>query len=96
MEELKEKTYSKFSKITLEKVFEPYEVFKKKEKILKIEDSIGCIAKESIVPYPPGIPLVSPGEIITEEVVNIVKDYIKNNKDVIGVQDGNTKVIKLD
>ncbi|WP_327786698.1 aminotransferase class I/II-fold pyridoxal phosphate-dependent enzyme [Clostridium moniliforme] len=96
MEELKEKTYSKFSKITPEKVFEPYEVFKKKEKTLKMEDSIGCIAKESIVPYPPGIPLVSPGEIITEEVVNIVKDYIENNKDVIGVQDGNTKVIKLD
>ena len=38
-----------------------------KERV-KLEDSINRIAAEMIVPYPPGIPLVYPGERITGEI----------------------------
>ena len=46
------------------------------------------------MPYPPGIPLVCQGELITEDAINIVKNYLENNKDVIGTLDGKVKIIK--
>ena len=80
--------------INTKKVFEPFEVFKKDYELIRLEDSIGKIAKEAIVPYPPGIPLVCQGELITEDAINIVKNYLENNKDVIGTLDGKVKIIK--
>ena len=80
--------------INTKKVFEPFEVFKKDYELTRLEDSIGKIAKEAIVPYPPGIPLVCQGELITEDAINIVKNYLENNKDVIGTLDGKVKIIK--
>lgn len=75
-----------------EKVLEPYEVFSMESTLIDIKDSKGKIAKENIIPYPPGIPVVCPGEIITEEAVNIILSYIENKKDVIGVKNGKIKV----
>lgn len=80
--------------INTKKVFEPFEVFKKDYELIRLENSIGKIAKEAIVPYPPGIPLVCQGELITEDAINIVKNYLENNKDVIGTLDGKVKIIK--
>jgi lysine decarboxylase len=35
----------------------------------KLEEAVGKVAAESIIPYPPGIPVLLKGERITEEVV---------------------------
>ena len=48
---------------------------------------------EAIVPYPPGIPLVLPGERISEKSINIINDYINNKLSVIGVENRFIKVI---
>jgi arginine decarboxylase len=47
----------------------PRDAFFAAKEILKIEDSIGKISGELICPYPPGIPILMPGEIITHEAV---------------------------
>lgn len=52
----------------------PYEADKQEKELLNITDSIGKISCEYIYMYPPGIPLVAPGEIVTEK---IVKNYVK-------------------
>lgn len=80
--------------IKTEKVFEPFEVFKKDYEFVNLKDSLGRVSKEAIVPYPPGIPLICQGEVITIDAINIVKNYLENNKDVIGILDGKVKVIK--
>ena len=36
-------------------------------KIVSIEDAVGMIAAEMVIPYPPGIPLIMYGERITSE-----------------------------
>ncbi|HEX7056167.1 MAG TPA: aminotransferase class I/II-fold pyridoxal phosphate-dependent enzyme [Bacilli bacterium] len=36
---------------------------------VKLHSAIGCRSAEAVIPYPPGIPLVYPGEIITPEAV---------------------------
>lgn len=47
---------------------------------LDIEKANGCIAYESITPYPPGVPILYPGEIITKEHIEFIKEMCYNNK----------------
>jgi len=41
-----------------------------------LEDACGRIAAEFVMPYPPGIPLLAPGEVITEERIAAVREGI--------------------
>lgn len=50
----------------------PREAFYKEKKRVKLKDSIGKISGEYIIPYPPGISLISPGEIISEEIITYI------------------------
>ena len=47
--------------------------FSDKEKV-GFASAVGRISGESIMAYPPGIPIVSPGELITAEVIRVLKD----------------------
>lgn len=67
------------------KVLEPYEAYELPYKVCDINKCIGKISKDFIIPYPPGIPLVCPGEVISEQSLKIINDYISNGKDIIGV-----------
>ena len=40
---------------------------------VNIEDSVGMVSRRSIIPYPPGIPVVCPGELITREIVDCIR-----------------------
>ena len=85
---------AKYLSMVPEKRLEPYEAFQRIGKCCEIEKSEGCIAKEAIIPYPPGIPLVCPGEIISLKVINIIKDYVNNKKSILGVEDNMIQVVK--
>lgn len=52
----------------------PREAYFSAKGLVPISDAIGCISGESIMAYPPGIPIVSPGELVTEEIINMLKD----------------------
>ncbi|MCL2874530.1 MAG: aminotransferase class I/II-fold pyridoxal phosphate-dependent enzyme [Defluviitaleaceae bacterium] len=45
---------------------------------LPLDESIGKICGEFVVPYPPGIPIVAPGEIISEDIIEVVKKYFSD------------------
>lgn len=95
MENIRGERVSKyFTHIPIKKL-EPYEVFKFKGEWYDIEKSEGFISKEAIIPYPPGIPLVCPGEIISKEVIDIIIDYNVNKKTIMGVENDRIKVVKL-
>ncbi|SFD35899.1 aminotransferase class I/II-fold pyridoxal phosphate-dependent enzyme [Clostridium uliginosum] len=90
---LKDDNKAKYFSIIPKKVLEPYETFKLQGKLCFIEESEGKISKEMIVPYPPGIPLICAGEVITKDAINIIKDYIKNERSIIGVVDNKIEVV---
>ena len=77
------------------KRFEPYEVFRLKSKWCEIERCEGLVAKEAIIPYPPGIPLVCPGEIISKDIIAMVRDYIINKKSIIGVKNNKIQILDI-
>lgn len=78
-----------------EKFMEPYEVFNADSMWCDLEQSMGKIAKEAIVPYPPGIPIISSGEIISSEILDIINSYINSGYSVIGIKDMKIKVVKV-
>lgn len=84
---------SRYLNITPKKIMEPYEVFEKDGKYLSIEEVEGKIAKEDIIPYPPGIPLVCKGELITKEIIEVIKKHLENNQNIIGVKNYKVKII---
>ncbi len=50
----------------------PRDAFYAKKEAIDIKSSLNMICGESIMAYPPGIPIISPGEIITDEIINYI------------------------
>lgn len=50
-----------------------------------LDKAEGRISKEIITPYPPGIPLICPGEIITREIIEYIHELISKGCRVNGV-----------
>ena len=77
------------------KAINPRDAFYSEKKTIKIEDSIGKISGEYIIPYPPGISLISPGEIITTEIITYIQEGVKNGMIVSGIKDANLEYIDI-
>jgi arginine/lysine/ornithine decarboxylase len=59
-----------------------------------LESSVGRVAGAALCIYPPGINLVNPGEIITENVVQILRSGMQHGLEVLGVDENeNVKVV---
>ncbi|MFF9119348.1 hypothetical protein ACF09Y_27905 [Streptomyces massasporeus] len=65
------------SALELEQAMLPREAFFDPVEHVPAERAAGRIAAETISPYPPGVPVVAPGEVITEEVL----DYLRSGAD---------------
>jgi arginine/lysine/ornithine decarboxylase len=61
------------SELRTEQVMTPREAFYSKTEMVSIGDAIGRVTAEFVTPYPPGIPLVVPGERLTEPIVEYLK-----------------------
>ena len=56
-----------------------------KKKWHPLKDSTGAICASSLIPYPPGIPLVCPGEKLTPQVIDYIIELRDRGEKVIGV-----------
>lgn len=54
-----------------------HEMFKLAKKKAKLEETVGYIAAEAVIPYPPGIPVILKGERITEEQIRLIRHLIQ-------------------
>lgn len=62
---------------------------------MPIEKSENCVAAEMVVPYPPGIPLVLPGETLTKETITQLKLFKENKVEVHNISDKTLSTIKV-
>ena len=58
----------------------------RKERV-KLEEAAGRVCASSVIPYPPGIPIVCPGEIFDEEVLTYIKARREAEEKVIGLDE---------
>ncbi|KNZ69176.1 Orn/Lys/Arg decarboxylase major region [Thermincola ferriacetica] len=52
----------------------PREAWFSVKRAVPVEEARGCISAEIVAPYPPGIPLLCPGEKINDEIINQIKE----------------------
>ncbi len=65
----------------------PQEAFYAKKKSLPIEDTAGLVAGEFVMCYPPGIPILAPGERITSEILEYISYAKEKNCFLTGAED---------
>jgi Arginine/lysine/ornithine decarboxylases len=68
-------------------VMTPQEAFYADKKSVSLEEGIGKISGEMIMCYPPGIPLLAPGELITKEIVDHIEYSKEKGCSVMGTED---------
>ena len=76
----------------------PQESFYGDKESLPIGDSVGRVCSEFVMCYPPGIPILAPGEMVTEEILRYIRYAKKKGCQMTGPEDMNLQrlnVLKL-
>ncbi|HEY5258699.1 MAG TPA: aminotransferase class I/II-fold pyridoxal phosphate-dependent enzyme [Candidatus Baltobacteraceae bacterium] len=73
----------------------PRDAFLADTELIAFGRSIGRICAETLSPYPPGIPVISPGEELTKEIVEYLKLEIKAGVRIQGPYDDRLKKVRV-
>lgn len=73
----------------------PREAFFAKKEAVLLEEAIGEISAESVMVYPPGIPILSPGELITAEIVEYIAFLKTQKSQLTDMSDKTVKTIQI-
>ena len=65
----------------------PRQAFDAPSRCVNVKDSIGELSATTICPYPPGIPLIFPGEEITEDAIASLTQISNFGGRIIGGSD---------
>jgi arginine/lysine/ornithine decarboxylase len=76
-------------------IYRPYEAKRMMKESIKIKNSAGFVSGEYVYLYPPGIPLIVPGEQINEKCIQKIMDYKKYHFQVRGLEDSECRMIKI-
>lgn len=88
------KTFSIENKM-IEPKMSPREAFYASKKISPLRGAIGSICGEEITFYPPGIPILAPGELITRELVDSIEENLSLGRRLVGAADRSLQSIKI-
>lgn len=77
------------------RVLSPRDALYSKTRSVALEESIGAISAEMVMAYPPGIPILCQGEIISEEIVQYIKMLKMSGLDVQGTEDTDVNNIRI-
>jgi len=76
-------------------VYTPRKAFYSNKKIMPLRDSKGKVSGEFVMAYPPGIPVLAPGERITEEIIDYIAYAKEKGSLLMGPQDMNLENILI-
>jgi lysine decarboxylase len=78
-----------------EMVLFPFEAYYAKRERVRMEDSVGRIIAELVTPYPPGIPITVPGEVMTHECVDYMVFMRDHGADLQGIIDKTARYVQV-
>ena len=78
-----------------EVVMSPQEAFYAAKKSIPLADSEGCVCSEFVMCYPPGIPILSPGERITAEILDYIEYAREKGCSMTGPEDPGIRKINV-
>ncbi len=71
-----------------QKIMEPWEAKSCDEKMVPLKEAKGNCSGDMICLYPPGAPIIVPGEIITGEAIDVIEKALNNGIHVTGLNNG--------
>ncbi|MCQ6558208.1 aminotransferase class I/II-fold pyridoxal phosphate-dependent enzyme [Paenibacillus mendelii] len=73
----------------------PRDAFYAETEIVPFKESAGRIIAEFIYVYPPGIPILLPGEVISQQNINYIIDHVEIGLPVKGPEDRSIQFVKV-
>ena len=59
------------------------------------ERATGRIAAEMISPYPPGVPVIAPGEVITDEILDYLRSGVEHGVLIPDAADPSVQTLRV-
>lgn len=81
--------------ISPEVVLAPQQAFYADQHSVAMKDSKGCISGEFVMAYPPGIPILAPGERITAEIIEYITYAKAKGSSLTGTEDMSLENIRI-
>lgn len=81
--------------LELEQAVLPRDAFFGPTEQVPAERAAGRIAAEMICPYPPGAPVVAPGEVITAEIVEYLRSGVEHGFLIAGAVDASLETVRV-
>ena len=73
----------------------PREAFFGPQEVVPFDEAVGRVAAESLAAYPPGIPNVLPGERLTQETLDYIREVVEHGGWVRGAVDRSLRTIRV-
>ena len=81
--------------ITPQVVYTPQKAFYAEKETLPINESAGHVSSEFVMAYPPGIPILAPGERITPEILQYIQYCKEKGCFMTGTEDSKIEHINV-
>jgi arginine/lysine/ornithine decarboxylase len=73
----------------------PREAFFAPQEVVPVAEAVGRIATESLAAYPPGIPNVLPGEVLTAETLDYIHQTLELGGSLRGASDRRLRTLRV-
>jgi arginine/lysine/ornithine decarboxylase len=73
----------------------PKDAFYAEKEEMKLEEATGRISCEYVMSYPPGIPILAPGELITNEIIEHINYAKEKGCYLMGTEDSKINYINV-
>ncbi|MCR5216651.1 MAG: aminotransferase class V-fold PLP-dependent enzyme [Lachnospiraceae bacterium] len=73
----------------------PQEAFYAKKEKLPIRDCVGKVSGEFVMAYPPGIPILAPGELVTAEIIDYILYSMEKGCSMQGMEDASLETLNV-
>ncbi len=61
---------------------------------INLKSAKNKISADFVIAYPPGVPLVIPGEVITEQIIEDMLKYLNIGASIMGIKENSIKIVK--
>lgn len=78
---------------TLESKMTIYAASRCDKKQISVEDALGQVAADYVFLYPPGNPLIVPGEVINQELISVIEESLRLGLNIYNVDNGIINVV---
>lgn len=82
------------SNISIPKIMESWQCRGKELEKVSLKEGVGKISAKYVMIYPPGVPILVPGEKILKETVENISQYLYNGYNVLGLSEESLIVLK--